>query len=156
MKLRESRIRVSKLHLSSALKVHPTAQVRQWLRRFADDTYLHQVVARHPDGRVTRHRDLGPALAGHNQLPPALSEEWRIHFHVPLHSQPSPEFETTADHLQGAFDWLRANPRACSHLEMETYTWEVMPPELRSRSVVDQLVAEYTWCLSELRHRGLA
>ncbi|HAM73445.1 MAG TPA: hypothetical protein DCM86_17565 [Verrucomicrobiales bacterium] len=156
MKLHQSGIRVSKLHLSSALKAHPTSEVRQALRRFADDTYLHQVVARHPDGGITRYRDLDLAISRHNQLPPALSEEWRIHFHVPLHSPPTPIFDTTSDHLLGALDWLRANPRLCSHLEMETYTWEVMPPELKNRSVVDQLVAEYGWCLAQLRSRGLA
>src|SRR5262249_34243565 len=36
-------VRISKLHLSSALRVHPTAPVRSALRAFADDTYLHQV-----------------------------------------------------------------------------------------------------------------
>jgi len=44
-------------------------------------------------------------------------------------------------------DILRDNPGLCSHLEMETYTWEVLPPELRSRDVVGQLVAEYDWTL---------
>jgi hypothetical protein len=39
---------------------------------------------------------------------------------------------------------------------METYTWEVMPAEMKNRSVVDQLVGEYEWTLSELRQRGLA
>jgi hypothetical protein len=39
---------------------------------------------------------------------------------------------------------------------METYTWEVMPPELKSRNVVEQLAAEYDWCLGQLRRRNLA
>ena len=37
-----------------------------------------------------------------------------------------------------------------------TYTWEVLPPELKNRSVVDQLAAEYEWCLAQLRLRRLA
>jgi hypothetical protein len=49
-----------------------------------------------------------------------------------------------------------ADPKLCSHLEMETYTWEVLPPELKNRSVVTQLVAEYDWTLQHLRERGLA
>jgi hypothetical protein len=52
-------------------------------------------------------------------------------------------------------DELRANPGLCSHIEMETYTWEVLPPELKNRDVVDQLVAEYDWTLTQLRERGL-
>jgi hypothetical protein len=56
----------------------------------------------------------------------------------------------------GVMDALAAEPSLCSHLEMETYTWEVMPPELKNRDVVDQLVAEYDWTLGELRARALA
>lgn len=155
-KLRACGIRLSKIHLSSALRVTPTAEARQALQAFADDTYFHQVVARSKEGTITRFRDLDVALAGHNHLPPAVSDEWRIHFHVPLHSPPVGVFQTTADHLRETLDWLSVHPGACSHLEMETYTWEVMPPELKRRSVVDQLVREYEWCLVELRSRSLA
>jgi hypothetical protein len=38
---------------------------------------------------------------------------------------------------------------------METYTWEVLPPELKSRTVVQQLAAEYKWTLARLKARGL-
>jgi hypothetical protein len=84
-------------------------------------------------------------------------EEWRIHFHIPLQFKPGPGnwFDTTADHLLGVLDVLAADPGLCSHLEMETYTWEVLPAELKSRNVVDQLAAEYEWCLAQLRSRGL-
>jgi len=82
------------------------------------------------------------------------SEEWRIHFHIPLHSKPTPLFDTTADHLLGVMDVLRENPSLCSHVEMETYTWEVLPPELKNRSVVNQLVAEYEWTLRQMAERG--
>jgi hypothetical protein len=58
--------------------------------------------------------------------------------------------------LLAILDLLEANPHLCSHLEMETYTWEVMPPELRSHDVVEQLTLEYEWCLKQLRARGLA
>ncbi len=39
---------------------------------------------------------------------------------------------------------------------METYTWEVLPEELRAKSVVEQLVREYDWTLKELAQRGLS
>ena len=39
---------------------------------------------------------------------------------------------------------------------METYTWEVLPQELKSKSVVEQLTHEYEWTLTELAKRGLA
>jgi hypothetical protein len=64
-------------------------------------------------------------------------------------------FGTTSDHLLGVIDTLAKNPSLCSHIEMETYTWEVMPAEMKNRSVVDQLVSEYDWTLAELGKRGI-
>ena len=160
-------IKLSKIHLSNALKVRPAPDPLAALRAFADDVYLHQVVVHRADGQRVIYRDLGDALTGEagesrdsrvegqtagNKL---QSPEWRIHFHIPLHSPPTELFDNTADHLLGVLDWLAANPALCSHLEMETYTWEVLPPELKDRNVVDQLVSEYEWTLARLAERGL-
>ncbi|HUR47078.1 MAG TPA: hypothetical protein VMZ27_14460, partial [Candidatus Saccharimonadales bacterium] len=65
-------------------------------------------------------------------------------------------FDNTSDHLLGVLDVLQEHPALCSHLEMETYTWEVMPQQMKNRSVVDQLVSEYEWTLQALNARGLA
>jgi hypothetical protein len=149
-RLRRHQIKVSKLHLSSALKARPTAKARAALAGFADDVYLHQVVARGADGALVRYRDLDVAL-----LAEAPSEEWRVHFHIPLHCPATEWFEPTTDHLLGVLDVLQADPGLCTHLEMETYTWEVMPSGMKSRNVVDQLASEYEWCLEHLQERGL-
>jgi hypothetical protein len=50
---------------------------------------------------------------------------------------------------------MQVHPTACQHAEMETYTWEVLPPALRV-SIENQLVGEYDWTLAALRARGLA
>jgi hypothetical protein len=151
-RLRRHGVKISKLHLSSALKLRPAPESLAALAAFADDTWLHQVVSRAADGKLTRHKDLEEALAA----PKSPAEEWRVHFHIPLHSPPASWFDNTTDHLLGVLDVLQADPHLCSHLEMETYTWEVLPPELKSRSVVGQLSSEYDWCLKALRARGLA
>jgi len=155
-RLKQHKVKFSKFHISNALKVLPTPEARRALHAFTDDIYFHQTIARSPEGKITRLKDLDEALALHNHLPPAAGEEWRIHFHIPLHAGPTELFGTTADHVQGVLDLLKADPAMCSHLEMETYTWEVMPAELKRRNVVDQLVGEYDWTLAELRSRGLA
>jgi hypothetical protein len=154
-RFRKHDIRISKLHFSSALKVLANQETRAALRSFLDEVYFHQVIAKSADGALTRFRDLDVAL---NAQPanPDSPDEWRIHFHVPLHSAPTPLFRTTSDHLLGVMDALAKEPSLCSHIEMETYTWEVMPAEMKNRNVVDQLVAEYDWTLKELRQRGLA
>ena len=149
-------IKISKIHLSSALQVRPTADAREQLKRFADDVYFHQVVVCRSTGQRFIYRDLDDALAS-EQVPDAEAENsvWRIHFHVPLHAPALPPLGNTSDHLLGVLDLLAQNPKVCPHLEMETYTWEVLPPELKSQSVVDQLAAEYDWTLARLKERGL-
>jgi sugar phosphate isomerase/epimerase len=143
--LADAGIRLSKLHLSSALALEPTAEARERLRDFADDIYLHQVVARRGGEITHRHRDLPDALGDATAFE---ADEWRVHFHIPLHAAPGAPFRDTRDHLVAALAWLRAHPGACEHWEMETYTWSVLPADLKSSSVVDQLVREYKWTLA--------
>ncbi len=149
-------IRLSKIHLSNALKLTPSPAARERLAAFADDVYLHQVIIRHGDGALTRFRDLAPALASPLADSPASGDEWRVHFHVPLHCELSGEFNTTADHVTGLLQLLQGQPQLCTHLEMETYTWAVLPENLRARDVVDQLVAEYDWTRQRLVENVLA
>jgi hypothetical protein len=167
--LQNAGIKISKLHLSSALKTKATTEARAALKHFADDVYLHQVIARDESGKLKFHRDLPDALESFKfqvssvqskpleteNLKLETLEEWRIHFHVPLHAPAAPPFANTNDHLLGALDWLAENPKLCAHLEMETYTWEVLPPELKMGSVVEQLAAEYDWTLARLAERGI-
>jgi hypothetical protein len=152
-------IKISKIHLSSALKVSPTPAAREELKKFSDDIYLHQVITRDNADKRMIFRDLPDALTFENRqsaIGNRQLSEWRIHFHVPLHAPAVPPFTNTDDHLLGTLDFLAKSPKLCSHLEMETYTWEVLPPELKSQSVVDQLAAEYGWTLARLNERGLA
>ncbi len=155
-RLLQHKVRLSKIHLSSALRVSPSPEVREALKAYTDDIYFHQVIERRSDGQLIRYRDLENALDSDPSEEPHLPEEWRIHFHVPLHTEPSVLFETTADHISGTLDFVKEHPGICSHFEMETYTWEVLPPEMKRRSVVDQLVAEYQWTLGQMKERGLA
>ncbi|MFN7141020.1 MAG: metabolite traffic protein EboE, partial [Limisphaerales bacterium] len=47
----QHQVRISKLHLSSALKVVPTAEAHAELRKFVEDVYLHQVIVREESGQ---------------------------------------------------------------------------------------------------------
>ena len=63
-RLDQAGIRLSKVHLSNALSLDPRDPAAlQALAAFNEPTYLHQVAARHPDGRIARFRDLPDALA---------------------------------------------------------------------------------------------
>jgi len=155
-RLQNHGICVSKLHLSNALALRPTESALRELAAFAEEVYLHQVIVRRSDGSLHRFRDLAPALASELAARPGPDDEWRVHFHVPLHWQPAGRLATTAGHLEGILDQIQVNPQLCSHLEMETYTWAVLPESVRPRTVTDQIVAEYDWTLAQLRARGLA
>ena len=155
-------IRISKIHLSAALTAVPTLASRTALQAFADDVYLHQVIARRADKTLRRYLDLPEALQA---VPDTTENEWRVHFHLPLQWQPEPSladdencgtpFGTTAAACTRTLALLAEHPTLCKHLEIETYTWGVLPPALRSRFVVDQLVGEYEWCFKNLRSVGL-
>lgn len=149
-------IRLSKLHFSSALKLKPTPENIAQLPAFDEPVYFHQVIASYgKDEPLRRFKDLPDALQFAQANPGILGEEWRVHFHIPIHAQPGGGFDSTRDHLIGAMDWLAKNPTQCQHIEMETYTWEVLPLEMRSGDVVDQLVREYEWTLAEMSSRNL-
>ncbi len=154
--LRSAGIRIGKIHLSSALKLRPEPSTLHRLRQFEEGVYFHQVLVADKGKVARRFEDLPEALAWYGAGTDAPGEEWRVHFHVPLHASPEEGFGDTRDHLVGLLALVAEAPGWCRHFEFETYTWEVMPPALRSDDVVDQLVAEYEWCLAELARHGLA
>ncbi len=154
-RLVDSGIRISKLHLSAALKVADfSAPTLETLGGFCEPVYLHQVVARTGEAPLKRYEDLDAALearaSGEDD-----ADEWRIHFHIPLHHSPAPPLSSTSDHIAGVLDFLKERPEICRHFEMETYTWEVLPGEIGQVSVVDQLSREYEWTLEQFANRGL-
>lgn len=154
-RLTNASIRVSKIHLSSALALKtPTEQALETLSTFCEDTYLHQVIARETDATLTRYEDLDQALTA-RRSGQDKSQEWRIHFHIPLHASPQAPLEGTENHLLDTLDVISENPTLCQHFEMETYTWAVLPNDLHNTSVVDQLVKEYQWLLPQLKTRNL-
>ena len=154
--LAEAEIRLSKLHLSSALRAEPSTKNLHLLHSFVEEVYLHQVVVGKKGKILQRFKDLDLALAHANSGNQELGDEWRIHFHVPLHTSPGSTLHDTKQHVLDTLDWLARNPNACRHLEMETYTWEVLPTELQSVEVVEQIAKEYEWTLDALSQRGLA
>ena len=156
VRLQRHGIRISKIQLSNALKLRASTAALRQLAGFAEDVYLHQVVTRQADGTLARFKDIDVALANAPDMATSPLAEWRIHFHVPLHRAPGGEFDSTADHILGLLKLLQAQPQLCSHLEMETYTWAVLPEPLRTRTVADQIIGEYRWMLRRLAEHGLA
>lgn len=132
-------VRVGKIQLSAALEAKATEQARQRLAEFADSVYLHQVKARRSDGHITSFMDLPDAL----RSPVDDQEIWRVHFHVPLFFKSWSGLSSTSGDILGGF--MQAAAQQCSHLEIETYTYEVIPEDLRDGDVVASIAKEYKW-----------
>jgi sugar phosphate isomerase/epimerase len=141
--------RIFKVQVSSALHIagRSADSVRSALGRFSEDTYLHQVVERLEE-RFTRYVDLPDALQaareGH-----AGAGDWRVHFHVPIFLESMGTFDTTQGDLRSTIEAVCA-AAACDQFEVETYTWDVLPPEWRTTDVVTSIARELLWARAVL------
>ncbi|MDY6913003.1 MAG: metabolite traffic protein EboE [Planctomycetota bacterium] len=146
-RLRAARIAVPKVQLSAAIHLRTSPETLQRLRDFCDAVYLHQVKARTADGKIISYRDLPDALAAAEQTKP--DQQWRVHFHVPLFFDGHEGLHSTADELCGEFAEQLAGG-AVGHLEIETYTFNVLPEFMQPADVADGIVREYEWVLRKL------
>ncbi len=137
-------IRISKIHLSSALALDPRdpAAVAA-IRAFDEPTYFHQVLVLGGESEITRFIDL-PDFLKAEEISGAV--EARVHFHIPLDSEPTPPLRSTRRDVLEVLSWRRDHPAACRHYEIETYTWGVLPQGLQ-RPVEEQIAGEYAWVL---------
>lgn len=146
-RLDQSGIRVHKMQISAGLRLSALdADVLAALKRFDDPVYLHQVVQRGPGGLV-RFADLPEALASLSG--PAADREWRVHFHVPIFLDRLAPFASTQSFIREMLAIHRARP-VSAHLEVETYTWDVLPEPFRSGTVDEAIAREIAWVLAEL------
>lgn len=144
--LRRKGIAIPKLQLSAALRIPRVSDATAaQLAPFDEPVYLHQVVAR-KDGGLTRYLDLPQALA---EVRDNLSAEWRVHFHVPIFLAELQHFSTTQDFLRDILALHRERPIS-DHLEVETYTWDVLPERYRGIPVSAAIARELGWVKQQL------
>ena len=140
-------LRVGRVQLSSAIDVTvppaEAATVRDRLRPFADSTYLHQVIERQA-GQLHHYPDLGDALDSSADT----SREWRIHFHVPLFAADYDGLGSTQAYVTRVLELALRAPFT-THLEIETYTWDVLPGGLKI-DLGESIRREYEWVLSTI------
>lgn len=144
-------IRISKVHLSNALEIDlSNPKSLEAIRAFDEPTYLHQVITKDTENNVLRYKDLPEALTQltTKKLQSMVPAKARIHFHIPLYDNPAPPLGSTRDHAENTLTYLKANPAICPHVEMETYTWGVLPNSLQL-PIEDQLTKEYLWTLKQ-------
>ncbi len=139
-------IRVARIQLSAAIRTTITEKCLTRLAAFVDPVYLHQTKIRLPRGQVVPLPDLTEeTLAAARQH---AGCELRTHFHVPLFYTGDEVLGSThTDLTPGFFAHVQASGYP---LEIETYTFNVLPPAIRPADVVDSLVAEHEWVMERL------
>jgi sugar phosphate isomerase/epimerase len=140
---------VVKVQVSAALVAEEPNEAAA-LHEYVEPRFLHQTRA--PGGKGTD--DLDEALET------ALPGPWRIHYHVPLHAEPEPPLRSTVPVLRAGLEALLGGPDAgCDHLDVETYTWSVLPTARRPAGpdqLAEGIAAELAFARTEVLALGLS
>jgi sugar phosphate isomerase/epimerase len=141
-------IRLSKIQISAALRIFRSRESLKRLENFCDPVYLHQVKRRVTGQEITGHEDLTTALLSMDMREHA-EEEWRIHFHVPLYFPGDEDLCSTNVYLtRDLFEAVVA--LGCNHLEIETYTFQACPENVKKENMVKSIAREYEWVLGRM------
>ncbi|PUZ27620.1 hypothetical protein GA0116948_10383 [Chitinophaga costaii] len=143
--LKTHQLKVGKLQISAALRAplpEPGPQRNAMVaafHQFDEPIYLHQVVAKK-----------GETLVHYPDMPQAVKDadnpwvtEWRAHFHVPVFLERYGLLESTQPDIVNMLQ-LQALVPFTHHLEVETYTWDVLPDELRI-DMTEGIIRELQW-----------
>lgn len=142
-------IQIGRIQISAALgspkMTHANRnEIASQLQTFDEPVYLHQAVTKTSDNLLKRYKDLGEALS-------SLSEEdheIRTHFHVPIFTKTYDQLVSTQKDIVDTLKvWKKTN--FTNHLEVETYTWDVLPPDMRI-DLVSSISRELNWVLDTL------
>ena len=140
-------IAIPKIQLSAAMRIPAmTKGLIDAVMRYNDGVYLHQSIVRSGDN-LSRHVDLPDAVTAFGEG--QADGEWRIHCHVPVFLADLGEISSTRSDLVATLAALRQRTRS-SHLEVETYTWDVLPDNIRTGSKSADIAREIAFCCQEL------
>ena len=157
---------IGKMQFSSALSVrNANANAAAVAQLFALDEprFLHQVTGRHADGAFMRAGDLPDAQSAWESGGWAWREceELRCHFHVPVDVERlDAGLSTTRAHADALLELVLGDRlewwhRPELHVEIETYTWDVLPRAARGAGeLVDGLEREYRHVIAQLERAG--
>lgn len=146
-KLEKAGITVGKLQISSGLRLKQVdSETISALKPFDDNVYLHQVVEQ-CRGNINRYTDLSEAFASLGD--DTDDREWRVHFHVPIFLDELAHFSSTQYFVTQMLDRHKQKPIS-DHLEVETYTWNVLPDGMRTQSVDQAIIRELRWVMDAL------
>jgi len=145
--LKSAGIPVFKLQAAAAVRIpEVNRDIVNALKAYDDPVYLHQTIE-HKDGKSRQFIDLPQAFEAFERDPGP--REWRIHFHVPVFLEDLGDFKTTRSAIEEALRVHKADP-VSDQVEIETYTWDVLPDHLKTGDITDYVVSELEWVKGEL------
>ena len=146
-KLVDAGIPVFKLQEAAALHIPEVTQpVVDTLKRYAKTIYLTQTLEK-KDGKITKFLNVDDAISAFEKNPGP--REWRTHIHVPVFLDDLGQFRTTRFAIEDALRFHKSKPLS-PHLEVETYTWDMLPDSLKSGDIVDYICRELEWVRGQL------
>lgn len=147
-KLVDAGIPILKLQEVAAMNMpQVTDETVEALQRFAKTVYLSQTSER-KNGKIKKFLNLEDAFAARKADPGP--REWRTHFHVPVFLDDlGGKFGTTRFALEQALKMHKEKPLS-GQLEIETYTWDVLPDHLKTGDIVDYVCREIEWVRGQL------
>jgi hypothetical protein len=147
-KLVDAGVPILKLQEVAAMYMpNVTDETIEALQRFAKTVYLSQTVEK-KNGKITKFLNLEDAFAARKADPGP--REWRTHFHVPVFLDDlGGAFGTTRFALEQALKMHKEKPLS-GQLEIETYTWDVLPDHLKTGDIVDYVCREIEWVRGQL------
>ena len=146
-KLVEAGIPILKLQEAAAINVpEVTREAVEALARYAETIYLTQTVERR-DGELTYFLNVQDAIAAWNADPGP--REWRVHIHVPVFLDDLGPFRTTRPEIADALEVHKKTPLS-RQLEIETYTWDMLPDDLKTGDIVEYVCREIEWVRDQL------
>jgi hypothetical protein len=141
---------IVKLQVAAAMRIPVvTPEIVEQLGQFTDTVYLSQTMERRGDGPIRRFLNLRDALTCWE--PGGAATEWRTHFHVPVFLDDLGGLGTTRFAIAEALAKHRATPLS-DQVEIETYTWDVLPAQFKTGDIVEYLERELSWVLEQLGH----
>lgn len=147
--LYDAGIPIFKLQAAAALRVPVVnAEVVDALMTFTDTIYLSQTTEKR-DGELTRYLNLIDAIEAWKQ-DPGGDREWRTHFHVPVFLHDLGAFGTTRDGVDAALA-VHARTPLSDHVEIETYTWDVLPAHLKTGDITEYVTRELEYLRDTLK-----
>lgn len=141
-RFRSAGIGIGRLQISAALQASTQEGIGA-LAAFEDPIYLHQTAMADATGQlVKRERDLKAGLDWCASHPGAWAVV-RTHFHVPLQLETYGPLSGTQQDIKEALRWWWQQAEK-PHLEVETYTWHILPKELQ-KPLPESVAAEMAW-----------